>query len=69
MNKVLVLLPDKNDIAETSKLDKSRYEVHFLHLSEEAATKSMSLFDYQMFYIQPQFLNSYVERAIDCRKA
>ena len=62
--KVLVLLPNANDRAEASKIDPIKYEVHFLHASDEVKDKKMSAFDYSDFLVKPGFLNDYVDRAV-----
>ena len=34
-HEILVILPNANDRAKTAKLDPSKYEVHFIHASDE----------------------------------
>jgi hypothetical protein len=63
--KVLILLPNKNDRAEASKIDPKKYEIHFLHASDEVKDKKMSTFGYSEYLEKPGFLNNYVERAVE----
>ena len=62
--KVLILLPNANDRAEASKIDPMKYEIHFLHASDEVKNKNLPTFHYSEFLIKPGFLNDYVDRAV-----
>lgn len=63
-HKILVILPNTNDRAEASKLDSSKYEVHFLHASVELKDAIVATFEYAKFLAQPGFLVSCVDRAV-----
>lgn len=65
MNKVLILLPCANDQAEAKKLNKTLYDVHYLHASDDVKDKTLSIFDYDIFLPQPGFLTSYVDKAVE----
>ncbi len=63
--KVLVLLPNENDRAEASKIDPIKYEIHFLHASDEVKNKKLTAFAYGEYLAKPGFLSNYVDRAVE----
>ena len=65
MHKILNLLPLGFDHAEAAKLDSSEYEVHFLYALEGVVDKELSSLGYGSYLKKPDFLISYVERAVD----
>ena len=64
-HKVLIPLPNTNDRAEGNKLDRGKYEVHFLHASDDVKDEVLTSFDYDKYLAQPGFLTSYVDRAVE----
>ncbi|CAB4002297.1 ATP-grasp domain-containing [Paramuricea clavata] len=64
MHKILNLLPITFDHAEAANLDASEHEVHFLYASEGTIDTEMTAFAYGSYLAQPDFLLSYVERAV-----
>ena len=65
MHKILNLLPVGFDHVEASLLDSSEYEVHFLYPLEDVVDKEMTSLAYGRYLKKPDFLISYVERAVD----
>ena len=65
MHKILNLLPVGFDHVEAALLDSSEYEVHFLYPLEGVVDKEMTSLAYGRYLKKPDFLISYVERAVD----
>ena len=68
MHKILNLLPIGFDHAEASALDPNEYEVHFLYALEGVLDEEMTPLAYGSYLTKPDFLISYVERAVDYAK-
>ena len=64
MHKILNLLPISFDHAEAAQLDPNEYEVHFLYALKDVVDKEMAPLGYGCYLAKPDFLISYVERAV-----